>query len=165
MPATYSGDPTTSTKDAVRLLMGDTDVSFPLMQDSEILYVIGVATPIYNDDFMTASICCDIVANGLAREINISADGVSASADTLMRKLQDTAVNLRAMYSRIVGAGGAPYAGGIDRFEPPDFSVKRLNFGLGFMDNARAGQQNFGEYGEYLGSDWAEPESGYWTGG
>jgi hypothetical protein len=170
MAWTYSGDPTTNSKDAVRFLLQDTDQAFQLMQDEEIAYVAGVSTPIYGaDDFMTASICADIVASAMAREISISADGVNAGADQLQAKYEQLAKNLRRMRDRIQGVGGVPFVGGVDRFCPPDFSIKALNFGIGFMDNFRAGQQDYGRYGEFEDGYWyggdGEPyDGGYWTG-
>jgi hypothetical protein len=162
---TYSGDPATSDKDEVRFLMGDTDDDFQLMSDEEIAYVIAKALPVYADNWMVASICCDIVANALAREISISADGVSAGADQLMSKFQATAKNLRVMYDRIRGVGGVPIVGGIDWFCPPDFSVKPLVFGMGFTDNMRAGQQNYGNEGEYpYAYEYPDNDGGYWSG-
>lgn len=40
MAWSYSGDPSTSTKDAVRFLIGDTDPDDPLLSDEEMQYVI-----------------------------------------------------------------------------------------------------------------------------
>lgn len=164
MTWTYTGNPAASSKDAIRYLIGDTDTTFQLMSDEEIAYVSGIATPIYDDDMMAASICCDVIANALAREISISADGVTAGADQLMDKYQKTAANLRKMYDRIRGVAGVPYVGGIDPFMPPDFSVKPLIFGLGFMDNFRAGQQNFGNLGEFPYYSEYPIDGGLWTG-
>lgn len=161
----YSGDPSTSTLDAVRFLLGDTDPTFQLMQDAEVNYVITLAAPIYNNDFMSASICADIIAGSLAREIAISADGVTAGADQLQAKFQALAVNLRKMYDRIQGVGAQPFVGGIDAFCPPDFNVKPLIFGMGFTDNFRSGQQDYGNLGEYpYAYDYPSDDGGYWTG-
>lgn len=40
MSWSYSGDPTSSEKDALRFLVGDTDIKRPVMQDEEILYLV-----------------------------------------------------------------------------------------------------------------------------
>lgn len=160
----YSGVPTPGTRDAVRFLLGDTDQSFQLMQDAEIDYVIALASTIYDDDFMAASICADVVANELAREISVNADGVSAGADELQDKFQKLAQNLRDMYDRIRGVGGAPEVFGVDAFRPPNFSVKPLVFGKSFTDNFRAGQQNFGNYGEMPEAFDLPLDGGYYTG-
>lgn len=167
MTWTYSGDPSTSELDAVRFALGDTDTSFQLMQNEEINYVIALADPIYSNNFMTASICADLIANSLAREISISADGVTAGADQLQAKFQLLASNLRKMYDRIAGVGAQPFVGGVDVFCPPDFSVKPLVFGKGFTDNLRAGQQNYGDLGDYVYEYPETPwgDGGYWTGG
>lgn len=165
MTFTYGGDPAASDLAAVRFLLQDTDSTFPLMSDEEINYVINLALPIYNNDFMSASICADIVASAMARELAISADGVSVGADQLQSKYQALAVNLRKMYDRIRGVGAQPFVGGIDAFVPPDFSVKPLVFGMGFTDNFRSGQQNYGNLGEYpYAYDYPSDDGGYWTG-
>lgn len=166
MTWTYTGTPTQGSVDAVRMLIGDTDIDFQLMQDEDIVYVRTIMTPLYGtDDFQAAALCCDILSTAMAREIDISADGVSVSASALMDRFSQTAIRLRATYERIAGVGAQPYAGGIDAFMPPDLSVKPLVFGMGFMDNFRAGQQNFGNYGEspYYW-DRPDPDGGYWTG-
>ena len=41
MSFTYSGNPETSTLDAVRFMIGDTNPCDPLLQDEEINYLIG----------------------------------------------------------------------------------------------------------------------------
>ena len=40
MTWTYSGDPSSSDKDAVRFLIGDTDSTDPIMQDEEIVWLL-----------------------------------------------------------------------------------------------------------------------------
>ena len=40
MSFSYSGDPSASTLDAARFLIGDTDADSPIMQDEEIQYII-----------------------------------------------------------------------------------------------------------------------------
>ena len=40
MSCTYSGDPSKSSLDAARFLIGDTDENSPIMQDEEIQYII-----------------------------------------------------------------------------------------------------------------------------
>lgn len=42
MTFTYSGDPASSNRDAVRFMVGDTDSTDPLLSDSEIAYLLSV---------------------------------------------------------------------------------------------------------------------------
>lgn len=42
MTWTYSGDPSNSSKDAVRFMIGDTDSTDPLLQDEEITYLVTI---------------------------------------------------------------------------------------------------------------------------
>lgn len=47
MTWSYSGDPASSTKDAVRFLIGDTDTNDQLLSDEEIEYTIAVTGNVY----------------------------------------------------------------------------------------------------------------------
>lgn len=44
MAWSYSGDPTSNEKDAVRFLIGDTDAADPLVADEEIVYALSVTS-------------------------------------------------------------------------------------------------------------------------
>jgi hypothetical protein len=142
MTASYSGDPTTTRTDEVRFLLQDTG-SPPLLADEEIDYVDLRLRAVHDDALMTAAVCADILAGRFADEVSISADGVSAGLQELQDKYRDKALNLRATYKALRGAGGAPLTGGIDRNTTPDYSLRPLSFGIGKDDNVRAGNQDF----------------------
>ena len=61
MTATYTGDPSSSTKDAVRFLCQDTDVTTAgvvRLQDEEINWVLTQQSNV----FLAAAECCDVIA-------------------------------------------------------------------------------------------------------
>jgi hypothetical protein len=61
MTATYSGDPSTTNKDAVRFLVQDTDVTTAgvvRLQDEEINWVLTQQSNV----FLAAAECCDVIA-------------------------------------------------------------------------------------------------------
>ena len=136
----YSGDPASSTLDAVRCMLGDIGPIF-ILSDAEIAYFDSVCAPIFNDPLMTAAVCADILAGRYAGEVSISADGVSISTDQLQLKYTQLAAALRATYKILAAPGGYPYVGGIDSFRVVDPSVRPTNFGIGMDDNYRAGAQ------------------------
>jgi hypothetical protein len=78
MPWTYSGDPTSSAKDEVRYLTGDTDVTKPwTLQDAEIQYSIGLYSsnpPVIGHNFYAAAMSAERILGKLRR------DGVSAKS-------------------------------------------------------------------------------------
>lgn len=144
MTFTYTNDPSTSALDEVRFYLGDVDESDQLLQDEEINFYITKLTNVYNSLLATASYLADVIAGRFAREISISADGVTAGANELQQKYEELAKNLRRQWHEIGGVDGKPDVGGILWGEQLDWSVKPLAVGEGFMDNYRAGQQEYG---------------------
>ena len=141
----YSGDPASSTLDAVRCMLGDIGGetgSYWVLSDAEIAYFDSICKPIFNDPIMTAAVCADILAGRYAGEVSISADGVSVSAEQLQAKYYLLAASLRATYKMLAATGGYPVVGGIDAFHVTDPSVRPMNFGVGANDNYRAGSQS-----------------------
>jgi hypothetical protein len=63
MSWTYSGNPSQSNKDAIRFLVGDTDVLDPLATDEEIEWALTLKSNIYN----AASLIASGIATNLAR--------------------------------------------------------------------------------------------------
>lgn len=161
MTATYSGDPSSSAKDEIRFLLQDTDMTDALLQDEEISYFVSLLSTVYGNNIATAAHLADIVANKFAREVSISADGVSIGAQELQDKYRDMAKQLRYQWHQIAGAGGAPDVGGILWGESIDPTIKPLEFGIGFTDNYRAGQQ---EYGGNAPTDWPGWRDEYYWG-
>ena len=143
MAWSYSGDPATGHKDAVRFYVGDIDPSIQLLQDEDIYFLIGKWMPVYNSDLMVAAAAAEIIANHFAREVTVSADGVSVGSDALQQKYDTLAQNLRDMYK--IEQQGTPIIPGL--WDPSwDPTIKPLRFGIGFMDNYEAGRQDYGDY-------------------
>ena len=143
MTWSYSGDPASSDRDAIRFYIGDTDTTLQLLQDEDIDFLLLKWMPVYNSDLLTAAAAAEIVANHFAREVSVSADGVSVGSNELQQKYNDLAMNLRDMYK--IEQIGTPILPGIwDLTWDP--SIKALRFGVGFTDNYLAGRQDYGDY-------------------
>jgi hypothetical protein len=158
----YSGDPAASALDEVRFLIQDTDETNPLFEDPEITYAVNLITPVYGSNLMVAAYLCDVLSSAYAGEASISADGVTISTDGLGEKYKTMGARFRALHNELDGMGGGPQAGGIDRFEWPDWSQKPKVFGLNGLDNWRAGQQNYGGQGGWHGVSDAPTSDGWW---
>lgn len=69
MDWSYSGDPTSSPKDEIRFLIGDTTESDPVLLDGEILYVLDE----HNGNVSRAVIAaCEAAVAKLARDVTMS---------------------------------------------------------------------------------------------
>jgi hypothetical protein len=76
---TYSGNPQSSTKDAIRFMVGDTVEASPLLQDEEIYFALGeVSNNIYR---AASNVCYNLAAQftGLAQQESKSVGGLSLS--------------------------------------------------------------------------------------
>lgn len=139
----YSGDPSTSTLDAVRFYSQDIDEEDPLVSDEEIAFLISSWANVTDSPLYIAAVVCDVIAAKFTREISFSADGVSIGASELQKKYVDLADSLRAQY-QAKDISGIPSAGGLIAGEEFDDSIAPLSFAKGMHDNVRAGQQNYG---------------------
>jgi hypothetical protein len=140
---TYT-NPGASTLDAVRYYLQDTDVSDPLVSDEEINFLIDQWYARGNNSAVyVAAIAADNLAGKFAREVSVSADGVSVGVQELQDKFMHLAESLRAQYSREQLAGGPETFGNNfgEEFEP---DIKPLTFGKGMHDNLDAGRQDYG---------------------
>jgi hypothetical protein len=151
MTWTYSGNPTTSTTDEIRFLIGDTDSSDPLLQDEEIAYLYNTWYTIYGTVFYVASIACETIAASYAREASHSADGVSLQLGEIQAKFTKQAETLREQHASLL-IGGIPDVGGVTAGEQPDPMIAPLIFGTGMSDNISAGRQDYGsrDFPEYF---------------
>ncbi|MGH6877029.1 MAG: hypothetical protein ACREHV_06565 [Rhizomicrobium sp.] len=91
MTWTYSANPEASLADAVRLLCGDTDPADPLLQDSEIAYIIAVET---NPWFAAAS-AAQAIASHYARRVDRTVGKLSIKGTDLVTQYQKLAYDLR----------------------------------------------------------------------
>lgn len=141
MGFSYSGNPASSSKDEVRFLLQDTNDQRPLLSDEDIRYAIARLESTYEDPMMIAAFCADVISTRFALEVSISGDGINVGAQELQQKWSEVAQSLRAQYRRLAGVGALPFAGGVEAFSLPDFSVRALDFGIGMHDNLDAGSQ------------------------
>lgn len=143
MSWSYSGNPAASDLDAVRFYIGDIDENLQLLQDEDIDFLLKKWMPVYNSDLMVAAGAAEIIANHFAREVSVSADGVSVSSHELQNKYEQLAENLRNMYK--IERQGEPIIPGLWDLGW-DYTIKPLRFGIGFTDNWEAGRQDYGDY-------------------
>lgn len=144
MGFSYSGDPSSSDLDEVRFYLGDIDSTDVLLPDEEIQFVIDSWASTVGTNLYAAAVCAEMVAARFAREVSVSADGVSAGMNELQQKYNDLASSLREQHTARYGAAGSPSAGGTIFDEYYDSGIKPLSFGKGMHDNLRAGQQDYG---------------------
>jgi hypothetical protein len=146
MAWTYSGDPSTSDRDAVRFYVQDTDPDFQLIADEEIDFLIDKWDPQVPDTALfVAALAAEALAARFAREVSVSADGVSVQIGDLQTRYNDLAMRLRDQYKASLKAGAPDYSGYL--FDMSwDPSIKPLVFGVGFMDNYLVGKQDYGDY-------------------
>ena len=121
---TYTGNPVTDAKDAVRFEIGDTDKEDPLLQDEEIVYAISVEANV----LAAAARCCESISRYFARQADfrLGPQAVQASQRSLAYK--ELARDLRRR-----SASGL-YAGGADKEEHlKDSHLKRPAFKRNLM--------------------------------
>jgi len=140
---TYSGDPDTSLRDAVRFWVQDTDNSFWIFTDTEIDYISEwVITTTNSDPIWIASVVASVAAAKFTRELSVSSDGVSVDLGSLQQKYRDLAMTLRDMYDETHGDLELPSnILNIGQYDP---TVPPLLFGIGMGDNFEAGNQEYG---------------------
>lgn len=143
MTATYN-DPVSIPRDGIRMLLGDTNMVQPLLQDEEIDYVLSL-WPEQTNPYFQAAYCAEGVAAKFAREINFTADGQNVNADVLQQKYLTLASQLRTRGN--AAFPGSVYVGGIDPWEGYDPTVSSPAFGTQMHDNISAGKQDYGDSG------------------
>lgn len=103
----YSGDPTTSPKDAVRFWTGDTVEAIALLQDEEIEYALTLQPQVK----LCAADCLEAIAAKLLQEVDFEVRGeLRMDLGQRAARYQSRAQQLRQQASRL---GAIPYAGGI----------------------------------------------------
>lgn len=130
MSWTYTSSPTTSDLDAIRLLTGDTDSAYPLLQDEEINYFLST----YSSVTEAAAYTCEAIAAKFARMVTWSGDGLSVSVGDLQDKYSRMAEDLRQQFRQGEAKVAGPSAAVLDR---PYLPIWRLRQ----HDNPEAGKQ------------------------
>jgi len=152
MSWTYSGNPGDSDKDQVRFYLGDVDPNFPLLTDEEITFLLS-QWDVYNAPLYSASVAAETVSARFAREVDVSADGVSVQIGQLQERFKGLAVVLRDQYHALYGFVDPSNLQNALALEW-DPSIDPLVFGIGFNDNYLAGRQNYGNFHPGRAVDW-----------
>lgn len=133
MAWTYSGDPSTSLKDAVRFEIGDTDATDPILQDEEIAYVIANRTVggVNPNVYLVAAEAADDVSAKFARQVNKNVGRLRVNAENKAIHYKTLANDLRKK------APVAWYSGGLTNTDksmlPQDQDAVQPAFSKGMM--------------------------------
>lgn len=110
MTATYT-DPSNSNSDAVRWLVGDTDVTDAALQNEEIAFSL---TQAGNDVYLAAAICARALAGKYANLVDTDFESVSSNYSNLRDNYYALATNLEKQSKKYGTRGlGLPVAGGL----------------------------------------------------
>ena len=138
MTWTYSGDPSGSSRDAVRFLVGDTDTNDQQITDEEIAWALTQRSNTY----LAAALIAERIAAQYARKVDKSVDSLSIS----FSQRQEHYLALARQLKRDATKGLAPFAGGVSRSDVesrnadsdrvgPDFKRDQYRYpGLGDTD-------------------------------
>lgn len=108
MTWTYTGNPAASPKDAVRFRVGDTDVDDQLLQDEEILYLLGTEATV----IQAAASAADAIAARFSRLSDKAVGDLRIAFSQKSAQYRQLAADLR----KEAGISMAvPFAGGISR--------------------------------------------------
>ncbi len=118
MTFTYSQNPGNSTaqqrKDAVRILVGDTDENDQQIQDEEIVFALSQTS---NNVYSAGALVCRLIAAKYARLVDTTVDetGIRARYDQRQKSYRDLAKELDSQARTLGTSGGLgiPVAGGI----------------------------------------------------
>lgn len=143
MSFTYSGNPASSSRDAVRFYCQDIDIDDPLLSDEEVDFIIAQWTHVTDHPMYLAAVACETIASKFTREISYSADGISVGSSELQTKFNQLASDLREQYkASVIGSG--PDISGILVNSELDSDIKPLTYAKGMHDNIAAGRQDYG---------------------
>jgi len=132
MAWTYSGDPSTSPKDEVRFIIGDTDSSDPQLSDGEIEYLLSE----YGSPLAAAIPAIESLIAKYTRYADQRTGDISVSYSKLVDQYRAL---LSTIKDKLAAADALPYCGGIsisDReIDEEDDDRVPPSFDKGFMDN------------------------------
>ena len=115
MSWTYTGDPSASNGDAIRYLVGDTDVSDQLVSDEEIAFSLAQEPGIY----FAAATVADAIAAKFARQVEKAVGSLRLGGQQKHQHYLDLASRLR----RKARTSVAPYCGGISQADKDNNSA------------------------------------------
>ena len=108
---TYSGDPASSTKDAVRFYIGDVDTSRPLLSDEEIAFLLLGTNPV-DTPTQAAIQALRILSTKFAREADVTVGEISKSFSQISKAFAERA---DALEEQLALQYAIPYFGGTSR--------------------------------------------------
>ena len=153
MAWTYSGDPATNARDAIRFLIGDTDTNDQLINDEEIAWINNqltgsdtALTALYNAAYRG----CVTIASKFSRLADQSVGDLKVSMSQKAKAYREQAAYLLEMAGR-EGSVPTPYAGGITitdkEIDLDNTDLVRAGFYKGqFNDDRDGGDQNLRPY-------------------
>jgi hypothetical protein len=112
MSFTYSGSPSSSNKDFVRFIIGDTDEDDQKLQDEE----INGAVSVWGNKFKAAAECCRAIAAKAARKVSSAVGDLRAE----LQQEHQHYLGLAEYYDSKIAVRVKPYAGGISKAEKED---------------------------------------------
>jgi hypothetical protein len=144
----YSGDPSFSDNDQVRYWLQDVYADRPLFSDEEIAFEFSL----YKDKYAlpqlyTAGQLARTICARWAREVAVSADGVSVALSALLTQYQTLATVLCDRWAQMDSEGVVDWTRLTD-LNIPDYTIDPLQVGIGWTDSRLAGQQHWGYIGE-----------------
>lgn len=111
MAWTYTNNPAAVPRDAVRLLIGDTDTTDQKVTDEGIAFFLAQTG---NDIYLAAALAARSIAAGFSTDVDTKFESVSSSYGQLSENYYKLAVRLEAQAKKFGSKGlGIPAAGGI----------------------------------------------------
>jgi hypothetical protein len=108
MAWTYSQDPSTSQKDGLRLLIGDTDDTKPMMEDEELLFLLST----YHFPYGAAANACQTLAAKFARKSRQEIGDIKQYLNMQYEHYRDLAQYYFMLESGLIPGTGDPNVGG-----------------------------------------------------
>ena len=153
MTFSYSGQPDSSDKDEVRFWVQDVGMDTEwYLSDEEINYLNSKWLLTSGSPLFVAAIAAEIISSKFTGEVSVSADGVSVSTADLQDKYHRLAASLREQHKALLATATGPHLTAHESVWSTsyDYTLHPLIFGIGFMDNAEVGRQDYG--GRHPGS-------------
>lgn len=136
MTWTYSGNPSSTTRDSVRALIGDTDTTDQLLSDEEIAFALDQA----NDEiYAAAAIAIRMVLPKFARLVDTSIESVSVRYGERVKSFTELLSQLEAKAESVTGSVAIPQVFGVSvaamQTVREDLDRPTPNFDDGQFDN------------------------------
>lgn len=109
MAFTYTDSPATVPRDAVRLLIGDTDSTDPLLSDAEVDYYLSENG---SNTYRAASEACQAIVSKLARTPDFSTVSVKITNSERAARFETLA---KTLSEKFLAGTVMPFAGGISK--------------------------------------------------